>query len=244
MGVLSAEGVQSVFHYSPLHYLIFIARTAAILSKSSLRKAGFNSTHFRSTSMEHDIARGFGDYAHLTIAAQPKILKSKLAAGFPHVALAIPVNAVEAVPFSLCRFNVAMTRCVRRGNKCGYSESATNGRYYPDHQIPIARTAFDKTAMLKKHLPNGAMIEVLVRGKLNLPDKTSVVCFSKQDTEIVSNALAKLNCRWTVQNSSPLEPYPRDDGYVALVADFIERALLDPSWRGNGLEFDRLSSRS
>ena len=33
MGVLSAEGVQSVFHYSPLHYLIFIARTAAILQQ-------------------------------------------------------------------------------------------------------------------------------------------------------------------------------------------------------------------
>jgi len=97
---------------------------------------------------------------------------------------------------------------VRRGNNGGYSESATNGRYYQGHQIPIARRASDKTAMLKKYLPQSAMIEVLIPDKLNLPDETSIACFSIEDAQIVSDLLEKLKCRWTVQTQSPPVPIP------------------------------------
>jgi len=101
MRLLSEEGVNSVFHYSPLHYLVFIARAAALLGKTSLGEAGFGPRHFRSTSSKRDVARGFSEYAHLTLGPQPQILESKLAAGFPHIAITVPANAIEVVQFSL-----------------------------------------------------------------------------------------------------------------------------------------------
>jgi hypothetical protein len=94
MGVLAAEGIETVHHYAPLHYLPFIARSEAILSKPSLKKNGFGSTHLRSMSKKQDVARGFGDYAHLTLDPEPQILKAKLAAGFPHLAINVPVTTL------------------------------------------------------------------------------------------------------------------------------------------------------
>ena len=161
MGVLSANGVKTVQHYAPLHYLPFIARARAIMSKPSLDAAGFKPSHLCSMSRRQDVARGFGSYAHMTLDRQPKILQAKLRAGFPHLALNVPVASIEAATFSLCRFNVAMTRQLKRGERSGAPESKTDGRYYLGHQIPIARTKEDKTAMLAKHLPLGTMIEVL-----------------------------------------------------------------------------------
>jgi hypothetical protein len=240
MGVLAAEGIETVHHYAPLHYLPFIARSEAILSKPSLKKNGFGSTHLRSMSKKQDVARGFGDYAHLTLDPEPQILKAKLAAGFPHLAINVPVTTVDASSFSLCRFNVAMTRKLRRGRKRGFSESATDGRYYPGHQIPIARTDSDKTAMLQKHLSQSTMIEVLIHGDLKLPDETSVTCFSEADAKIAADLLAALGCSWKISTSPPSGAYPRNANYAAAVQDFIKQAKSDPSWRGNGLEFDRL----
>jgi hypothetical protein len=203
MGVLSANGVEAVQHYAPLHYLPFIARSRAILSKPSLDAAGFKSTHLRSMSRGQDVARGFGSYAHMTLDRQPRILKAKLGAGFPHLALSVPTASIEATPFSLCRFNVAMTRYLKRGKKRGAPESNTNGRYYLGHQIPVARTEEDKMAMLAKHLPLGTMIEVLIHGDLTLPADTSVVCYSEEDAKIARNVLKQIECPWKVEVSEP-----------------------------------------
>jgi hypothetical protein len=243
MGILAAEGVIKAYHYTPLHYLPFIVRSKSILRKTSLKKAGFNSAHFRSMSKKRDVARGFGDYVHLTLDLERPILQAKLAAGFPHIALGVPIENIEATAFSLCRFNVAMTRKLRREKMPGSSESITNGRYYTGHQIPIARTDEDKTAMLKLHLPAGTMIEVLAHDDVKLPDSAAVICFSDADAEIASNLLAALKCNWTVETSPPSGTYPRDAKYVESILAFIERAHADESWRGNGLEFDRLPTK-
>jgi hypothetical protein len=224
MGILAAEGVIKAYHYTPLHYLPFIVRSKSILRKTSLKKAGFNSAHFRSMSKKRDVARGFGDYVHLTLDLERPILQAKLAAGFPHIALGVPIENIEATAFSLCRFNVAMTRKLRREKMPGSSESITNGRYYTGHQIPIACTDEDKTAMLKLHLPAGTMIEVLAHDDVKLPDSAAVICFS-------------------VETSPPSGTYPRDAKYVESILAFIERAHADESWRGNGLEFDRLPTK-
>jgi hypothetical protein len=240
MGTLSANGVETVQHYAPLHYLPFIARSRAILSKPSLDVAGFKSSHLRSMSRGQDVARGFGSYAHMTLDRQPRILKAKLGAGFPHLALNVPVASIEATTFSLCRFNVAMTRYLRRGKKRGAPESKTNGRYYLGHQIPVARTEEDKTAMLAEHLPLGTMIEVLIHGDLNLPDDTTVTCYSEQDAKIACAVLSQLQCPWNVEISVPPGDYPRSEAHSKSVDDFIAQALANPEWRGNGLEFDRL----
>jgi hypothetical protein len=232
--------VDAVHHYAPLHYLIFIARSRSILSKPSLRKVGFGTSHLRSMSHGLDVARGFGNYAHLTIDPQPRILRAKLAAGFPHIAINIPATEMDAASFSLCRFNVAMTRQLRRDGKEGFPESETNGRYYDGHQIPIARTDVDKSTMLQKHLQENTMIEVLVDGDFNLSDETSVTCFSKADAMIAAQVLRAAGCSWKVKVDAPPGSYPRDSAHVAAVTAFIKQAEDDPGWRGNGLEFDRL----
>jgi hypothetical protein len=243
MPVLADHQVDAVHHYAPLHYLIFIARSHSILSKPSLHKAGFTSSHLRSMSHGLDVARGFGSYSHLTIDARPRILRAKLAAGFPHIALNIPATEIDAVPFSLCRFNVAMTRQLRRDGKDGFPESETNGRYYAGHQIPIARTDGDKATMLQKHLLQNTMIEVLVHGDFNLSDKTSITCFAEEDASIARQILGSLDRKWDVKLEKPPGPYPRDNAHVAAVIEFIQQAEADPSWRGNGLEFDRLKPK-
>jgi hypothetical protein len=190
-----------------------------------------------------DVARGFGSYSHLTIDARPRILRAKLAAGFPHIAINVPASEIDAVSFSLCRFNVAMTRQLKREDKDGFPESATNGRYYTGHQIPIARTDIDKSAMLKKHIQENTMIEVLVHGDFNLSGETSISCFAKEDAAIAREILSSLGCTWAVNVEEPPGPYPRDRAHVAAVIAFVQKAQDDSNWRGNGLEFDRLKPK-
>jgi len=43
-----------------------------------------------------------------------------------------------------------------------------------------------------------------------------------------------------VTSSAPPGPYPRDPKHVEAITTFIDQALAEPEWRGNGLEFDRL----
>jgi adenylosuccinate synthase len=95
MAVLEESGVNYVHHYAPLHYLPFIARSGALLGKPSLAAAGFAANHLRSKSSVHDVKRGFGAYAFLTLDPTPRILGAKLMAGFPHIGIAVPVAAVE-----------------------------------------------------------------------------------------------------------------------------------------------------
>jgi hypothetical protein len=243
MPVLTDHQIDAVHHYAPLHYLIFIARSQSILSKPSLYKAGFTNSHLRSMSHGLDEARGFGSYAHLTIDPKPRILRAKLAAGFPHIAINIPASEIDAVPSSLCRFNVAMTRQLRRDGKAGFQESETNGRYYEGHQVPIARTDADKSTMLRKHLQENTMIEVLVHGDFSLSDQTFITCFSEEDATIAARTLRTVGRKWQVRAEEPPGPYPRDSAHVAAVTAFIQQAESDPSWRGNGLEFDRLKPK-
>jgi hypothetical protein len=170
-------------------------------------------------------------------------LRAKLAAGFPHIAINIPASEIDAVSFSLCRFNVAMTRQLRRDGNEGFPESETNGRYYAGHQIPIARTDADKSTMLQKHLQESTMIEVLVHGDFNLSDETSITCFAEEDAVIAAQILRSLGCKWKVKVEDPPGPYPRDSTHVTAVTAFIVQAEGDPNWRGNGLEFDRLKPK-
>src|SRR5262245_766517 len=120
MGLLADKNITHVYHYTPLHYLPFIGRSQSLMSKPSLKAAGFPQKHLRSMSNGQDVARGFGEYTHLTLEEHPAILRAKLAAGFPHVGIAVPFEVIEATKFSLCRFNVAMTRFLRRDGKPGF----------------------------------------------------------------------------------------------------------------------------
>ena len=189
----------------------------------------------------HKMSRGdLAGNSHLTLEQHPRIVKAKLGAGFLHVGIAVPATAIEAVPFSLCRFNAALTRQLRRDGNPGFPESSTNGRYYDQHQIPIARTDEDKAAMLDKHLPIGTMIEVFVHGDFELPTATEVICYSDADLALAKRVLTKVGVPWTIKLADASVPYPRSAKHAQSVEAFIEQALGDPAWRGNGLEFDRL----
>ena len=176
----------------------------------------------------------------MTLDPRPRILGGKLNAGFPHIAIEVPSSAVARTEFSLSRFNVAMTRVLRRDGLPGRPESPTNGRYYGDREIPIARTDADKIALLGKHLSKGTMIEVLIHGDLLLPDDTSIICFCEEDLQIAQRVLAELAVPWAATRQQPIGPYKRRADYAAAVEDFIAQSLADPGWRGNGLEFDRV----
>jgi hypothetical protein len=240
MDILKKQQVERIHHYAPLHYLPFIGRSKSLLSKPSILAAGFKLSHLRSMSHRQDAARGFASYTHLTLDESPRILKGKLAAGFPHIRISVPAETVDAIEFSLCRYNVAMTRYLRRDGEPGFLESPTNGRYYGQHQIPIARTDADKTAMLQKHLTENTMIEVLIHGDFALPDATDIVCFSPADAEIAQMVLSAVGTSWRIATVPSPRPYARNALHVKAVSEFIKRALAEPEWRGNGLEFDRL----
>lgn len=240
MVALKDFGVERVFHSSPLHYLPFIARSSALLNKPSLAKAGFAKTHLRSMSHRQDVARGFGAYTHLTLEISPPILKAKLSAGFPHIRIEVPEASLSSQEFSLCRFNVAMTRYLRRNGQGGFEESDTNGRYYDGHQIPIARTDSDQTAMLRRYLGTDTMIEVLVHGDLALPKGTEIKCFSDQDAETAKNILDHVGSAWGISTAKAPDQYPEHLEYRAATKQFIQSALSDPNWKGDGLEFDRV----
>jgi hypothetical protein len=191
-------------------------------------------------SQKQDLDRGFGSYAHLTLAEAPPILQAKLAAGFPHIAIEVPAADVDSAQFSLCRFNVAMTRYLRKDGQGGFPESPTNGRYYGEHQIPIAQTDDDKAAMLTKYIGSDTMIEVLVPGDLSLPSELSVLCFSDDDEQVVADVLHRLGSAWKAVKKDPPGDYPKKLQHRDAVAKFIEKSIAEESWRGNGLEFDRV----
>ncbi len=239
MGILEEAGVERVYHYAPLHYLPFIARERALLGKPSLAQRGYSQKHLRSKSNQQDVQRGFGSYAFLTLDDDPGILKAKLHAGFPHMGIGVRVIDVDALTFDLCRYNVAMTRKLRRSGKPGHDASPENGQYYGDHQIPVARTESDKNGLLKAHL-HRRMIEVLIHGDVPLSDETVVQVYSQADEAITENVLSILGVPWNVQLTTPPGAYNRNASYATAVDNFIESALSDATWRGNGLEFDRV----
>lgn len=232
--------ISEINHYAPLHYLPFIGRTRCLKSKPALCADGFQEHHFRSKSKRSDVERGFEKFAFLTIDDQPRIVQAKLKGGFPHIALNVPVAALLNHRFDLCRYNVAMTRMLRRNGKPGHTESPTNGRYYDGLEIPVARTDAEKQQLLKFHYLAGTMIEVLVDHELALPDDTRITCFHADDLAIVRQIVDSLNIPWGVRLEAPPGIYNRSPNHVHAVEGFVAQSLGDPNWRGDGLEFDNV----
>ena len=234
------HGIKKVLHYAPLHYVTHIARTQALKSKQALTCDGFATSHFRSKSRCSDVRRGFGEYVHMTLAEHPPILMAKLKGGFPHVAIEVPVEAFENTEYHLCRYNIAMARQLRRCGKPGLPESESNGRYYDDKQIPIAKKSNDQNALLCRHYRQGPMIEVLVPIQLSLPRNTKITCYHSDDIAIARRILRAHGSSWTFSEPPLGDLYHRNDEYVSAVMDYVDRALRCPGWRGNGLDFDNV----
>lgn len=235
-GLLTSHGVTDVFHYVPLHYILFIARSKALFSKNELRRRGYDSPHFRRTSRDSDEQRGFGDYVHLTLSEFPPILEAKLAGGFPHFEVRVPAAEVEKGTVHLCRYNIAKCRFLRRGTKTGFMASEANGQYHGEKQIPTAETISECNDLLTHNLRIN-MIEVLVPKKLELPANTRLIFFNQNDRELADELLRPLKVGWRCElaENAPYQPQTR---HVTNVKRFLDRAVADSEWRGDGLDFD------
>jgi hypothetical protein len=238
VGLLTDNGVKLVYHYSPLHYLPFIARAGALLSKPALRQIDFTDSHFRSTSSRQDASRGFEEYVHLTLDDHPPILQAKLSAGFPHFKFSVAASEIEAVEFHLCRYNIAKTRYLLGGKKAPI-ESPDTGRYYDGKRIPIAKTPTERRALFEANFGIN-MIEVLVPQRLDLSAQTTLTFFHEEDLRIAENVISAAGITWALQLCPSGRRYKRNNRYALAARSFIDHTLTDPSWRGNGLEFDRV----
>lgn len=238
--MLSNFNIHLIFHYAPLHYLPLIARSRKIRTKTSLQNSGFNDRHFRSTSHRQDRERGFGDSAFLTLHAEPNILLAKLRAGFPHINIRVPSYVVDSLSYSLCRYNIAKTRVLRRNGSPGRPESPGSGRYYEGRQIPTARSDAEKKELLNIHLALGTMIEVIAHEDISLPDNTEIEVYSLEDLSVANHIATTFGLDWAVALKDPPCIYRANPTYMENVRYFISKALELPEWRGNGLEFDRV----
>jgi len=236
--MLSSRGINEVFHYAPLQYLLFIARSQALLSKNELRRVGYEDSHFRRTSRSQDELRGFSNYVHLTLNHLPPILKAKLARGFPHFEVRIPAQHLEQGTMHLCRFNIAKSRYLRRQGAPGSTESRANGRYHNDKQIPTAETEAECDDLLIANLGRN-MIEILIPDRLSLPADTRLIFFSKADRDFADNLLRPLRIAWQLDVAQDFS-YTSATRYVNAVTRFLEHAASDPGWFGDGLDFDRV----
>ena len=198
MPVLTDCQVDAVYHYAPLHYLIFIARSQSILNRSFPSEGRL---YVQSSEVDVawllDAVRGFGSYAQLTIDAQPRILRAKACCWLPSHRSQHSCSEIDALRSSLCRFNVAMTLRLKHEGKDGFPESKPTAVTMHGLQIPIARTEADKSTMLKKHLQENTMIEVLVHGDFGLSSETSIICFAKRGSTIARQILSSLDCKWS-----------------------------------------------
>lgn len=239
LAILAEFGIQKAYHVAPLHYLPFISRSRALLSRSRLKEDGYGDSHFRRTSHKADFERGFGDRIYLSPYQAPPILLAKLRKGFPHVRIGVPCSALVGSNFDLCRFSVARSRYLRRLDKPGPSESITNGRYYEGRQLPVARTRDDVRGVLAEHYTKSANVEIQVQERLPLPSSTTITCFSAHDEKLARRIAAATDMPWEVEKAAS-QTYNSATGHVSAVVQFVDRALSDCVWKGNGIDFDRL----
>jgi len=210
----------------------------ALISKEKLRSKGFSENHFRSTSKKQDIQRGFAEYVHLSILDMPPILQAKLQKGFPHFEVKIASRYVDEQEYLLCRFNIAKTRRFV-GAKSEPEESECNGRYYENKALPVAMTAAEKEGLLSCNLGKN-MIEVLVPNNLRLNDQVIFSFFSDSDLTKASEIAEALDIQVTMEIHPTADRYSYNQQYSENTYSFLDKALLDENWKGNGLEFDNL----
>lgn len=175
---------------------------------------------------------------HCTTSMHPPILSAKLSRGFPHLRFAFPINTVPA-EHDISRFNIARGRYLRSGNS-PLPESDRNGRYYDAYELPVARSDAERRALLEAADVNRVMLEILLHERFPLPDTTEIHCFSDWDNAQVTRVLESIRHNIAVAQHAPVNVYPEHEIFRFQVAEFIENALADPEWKGNGLDFDRL----
>lgn len=228
---LSQHGIKYLYHTMPLHYLVFICRTNQLFSKEKLIKQGYNISHFRSSSRNADVKRGFGKVVHCTNNPFPPILISKLHKGYQHLEICTRADTLAEEQFLLCKYNIAKNRGL-------YTESLSTGKCYDGFKIPVAKSVEEKIAMLSS-IDNTQHIEILIKDSLAIPDDAIFRFLSNDDAKIANEIFSLINAKWSIQIINHSIQYDVDESRSKLVKDFLKYSLEDKDWKGNGLEFDR-----
>jgi hypothetical protein len=84
------------------------------------------------------------------------------------------------------------------------------------------------------------MIEVLIEDRVCLNGAVQLRAYCEEDQNVAQRVLEQLGVDWEIVPFGAAGAYQRDEAYAAEVEQFIQTALSDPDWRGNGLEFDRV----
>jgi hypothetical protein len=227
--VLTDHGILELYHVTPLAYVPWIASHGQLLSKQRLLEFGFCESHWRSTSSNTDVRRGFASVVHLFSHSPAPLLLAKLGLGIPHVELRIPLSAVPKGGVHFCRYNIAKHR-VRV-----FRESDINGRLRDPFRVPVATSPRHQRAMLRSGIKS---FEVLIDNSLVLPHDLSVRAFSAADLENVRRVLARFGRRWSIEHD-PNRYYPQIPHRLTASVDYSNQALHDPAWRGAGIQIDR-----
>lgn len=226
-------GLTLAYHTTPIHYLPAIARSRRLCAKRELAALGYDARHFRSTSRQIDVTRGFEAFVHLSARPLPPILRSKLESGFPHVELRVPIGHLPVEELHLCRFNIA------RHRKRAFQESPANGRLRNGMRVPVARGFAECRDMLDAC--GDTDLEVLFPGGVDLVPETEVRVFDNADYALAEATVAATGAGWHVGlHAGP--GYPRRSDFAAAASEEHGRFLADPDYRGRGLDFDRLKT--
>lgn len=228
--VLVDAGIKHMYHVAPLQYLVFYLRSLQLQSKSILLK-DYQDTHFRSSSKNVDIKRGFCDVVHCTNNEFPPILISKLNKGYQHMEICIDTGVLQEKDYILCKYNIAKNRGL-------FSESILSGRCYDDFKIPVAVNIEEKRALLSS-IPINTHIEILVRQRINLPDTTIFRFFSDEDADLADRYFNKMDVTFGIKVINHSFDYYVHPHRKATVENYLETAYANIDWKGNGLEFDR-----
>jgi len=228
---LSQNGIENLYHTIPLHYLTFICRSGLLLSKERLIQQGFDTMHFRSTSKNADVKRGFDQVVHCTNNPFPPILISKLLKGYQHLEICIRTDVLSEDQFLLCKYNIAKNRGL-------YTESLSTGWCYNGFKIPVTKTIDEKVAMLTS-IDKIQHFEILVKDFLEIPDDAVFRFFSNQDFDIAVDIISKMNKAWPCKRIDHSYQYNVNNTRRNTVNEYLRHSFENADWRGNGLEYDR-----
>ena len=160
----------------------------------------------------------------------PPLLRSKLAKGYPHIAIERPTAGVPEDRYLLCRYNIAR-------NRGSFSESPADGFLRDGMGLPTARLPSEKAAMLRAH--RGTCIEVLFSHAVPIPPTATVWTFNAHEADMARAALGRLGSAWGVRCRHPEPPYALDPQTQIASESYLSLSVQRPEWRGTPLEFDR-----
>ena len=85
------------------------------------------------------------------------------------------------------------------------------------------------------------MMDFVVEHEFILPDDSQLFYYHKEALNLAKSIAGHIEIPWQIKLQPPPGDYNFSFEYASAVEEFINQALLDPNWKGDGLGFDRVS---